>query len=72
MLQRVTRLFGNPHKTTEDLKREVMSKVADYRDKLDDAHELLKQAQLEIRKTNALSDLNRWNMSMLEVRFSRF
>nr|XP_023652916.1 laminin subunit alpha-2 isoform X2 [Paramormyrops kingsleyae] len=66
LLQRVTRLFGNPHKTTEDLKQEVMSKVADYRDKLDDAHELLKGAQLKIHKTNALSELNRWNMSMLE------
>uniref|UniRef100_A0A8C9T8C6 Basement membrane-specific heparan sulfate proteoglycan core protein n=1 Tax=Scleropages formosus TaxID=113540 RepID=A0A8C9T8C6_SCLFO len=66
LFQKVKRLFGNPHQATEDLKQEVTSKMGDYRGKLDDAQELLKEAQRKIRETNTLSNLNHWNMSNLE------
>ncbi|KAL4649093.1 laminin subunit alpha-2 [Arapaima gigas] len=66
LFQKVKRLFGDPYQATEDLKQEVSSKISDYQGKLDDAQELLKEAQGKIRETNALSDINLRNMSRLE------
>ncbi|KAJ8385914.1 hypothetical protein AAFF_G00178760 [Aldrovandia affinis] len=66
LYQKVKRLFGDPHQATEDLKKEVTGKMGDYQSKLDDASALLKDAQGQIRETNALSALNNHNMTNLE------
>ncbi|KAJ8355964.1 hypothetical protein SKAU_G00187580 [Synaphobranchus kaupii] len=66
LYQKVKRLFGDPHQSTEDLKEEVTGKMADHKDKLDDAAALLKEAQDKIREANFLSAVNHHNVSKLE------
>ncbi|XP_066555448.1 laminin subunit alpha-2 [Amia ocellicauda] len=66
LLQKVKRLFGDPHQATEDLKLEVSKKLEDYKNKLDDAQDLLREAQRKIQETNALSAVNQRNMTALE------
>ncbi|XP_078068970.1 laminin subunit alpha-2 isoform X6 [Mustelus asterias] len=68
LLERVKKMFGDPHKTTRDLKDEIMNKLADYKDKFDEAQELLKEAQEKIKETNRLSAVNQKNMTAVEKR----
>ncbi|XP_039603409.1 laminin subunit alpha-2 isoform X4 [Polypterus senegalus] len=66
LLRKVKRLFGGPHQTTENLKKEVESKMTDYQNKLDDIENLLREAQGKISHTNQLSAVNQRNMTALE------
>ncbi|XP_069052056.1 laminin subunit alpha-2 isoform X1 [Lepisosteus oculatus] len=66
LLQKVKRVFGDPHQATTDLKLEVTNKLTDYKNKLDDAQDLLREAQRKIRETNTLSAVNQRNMTALE------
>ncbi|XP_048452999.1 laminin subunit alpha-2-like [Rhincodon typus] len=68
LLERVKKLFNNPHKTTQGLKDEVKKKLADYKNNFDEAQELLKEAQEKIKETNHLSAVNQRNMTALEKR----
>ncbi|GCC23743.1 laminin subunit alpha-2 isoform X2 [Chiloscyllium punctatum] len=68
LLERVKKLFDNPHKNTQGLKDEVKKKLADYKNKFDEAQELLKEAQEKIKETNHLSAVNQRNMTALEMR----
>ncbi|XP_060707105.1 laminin subunit alpha-2 isoform X2 [Hemiscyllium ocellatum] len=68
LLERVKKLFDNPHKNTQGLKDEVQKKLADYKNKFDEAQELLKEAQEKIKETNHLSAVNQRNMTVLEMR----
>ncbi|XP_043530958.1 laminin subunit alpha-2 [Chiloscyllium plagiosum] len=68
LLERVKKLFDNPHKNTQGLKDEVKEKLADYKNKFNEAQELLKEAQEKIKETNHLSAVNQRNMTALEMR----
>ncbi|XP_041043524.1 laminin subunit alpha-2 isoform X2 [Carcharodon carcharias] len=68
LLEKVKKMFDDPHKTTGGLKDELMNKLADYKDKFDEAQELLKEAQEKIKQTNHLSAVNQKNMTALEKR----
>ncbi|XP_072107642.1 laminin subunit alpha-2 isoform X2 [Mobula birostris] len=68
LLEGVKRMFGNPHKTTQGLKDEVMDKITDYKDKFDEAQELLKEARAKIEETDRLSSVNQKNITALEKR----
>ncbi|XP_051880562.1 laminin subunit alpha-2 [Pristis pectinata] len=68
LLEKVKKMFGDPHKTTQGLKDEVMNKIADYKDKFDEAQELLKEARVKIEETDRLSSVNQKNMTALEKR----
>lgn len=67
LLEKVKKMFGDPHKTTQDLKDDVMGKVADYKEKFDEAQELLKEAREKIEETDHLYAVNQRNMTALEV-----
>ncbi|XP_055492345.1 laminin subunit alpha-2 [Leucoraja erinacea] len=68
LLEKVKKMFGDPHKTTQDLKDDVMGKVADYKEKFDEAQELLKEAREKIEETDHLYAVNQRNMTALEKR----
>ncbi|XP_038655726.1 laminin subunit alpha-2 isoform X4 [Scyliorhinus canicula] len=68
LLEKVKKMFGDPHKTTRGLKDEVMNKLTDYKDKFNEAEELLKEAREKIKETNRLSAVNQKNMTALEKR----
>lgn len=61
------RLFGDPHQTTEDLKKEVSGKMNDYRQKLEEAQDLLKEAHSRTREAENLSANNQRNLDRLQV-----
>uniref|UniRef100_A0A8C1J6P4 Laminin subunit alpha 2 n=1 Tax=Cyprinus carpio TaxID=7962 RepID=A0A8C1J6P4_CYPCA len=67
LLARVKRLFGDPHQATEDLKKEVSDKMGDYRQKLDEAQDLLRDAQNKTKQTERLADNNQLNLDRLQV-----
>uniref|UniRef100_A0AAR2JGC3 Basement membrane-specific heparan sulfate proteoglycan core protein n=1 Tax=Pygocentrus nattereri TaxID=42514 RepID=A0AAR2JGC3_PYGNA len=54
LFAKVKRLFGDPHQATQDLREEVGEKLGDYRTKLDDAKQLLNEAQSKTRQAEAL------------------
>ncbi|XP_059355199.1 laminin subunit alpha-2 isoform X1 [Carassius carassius] len=66
LLARVTRLFGDPHRATEDLKKEVSDKMGDYRQKLDDAQDLLRDAHNKTKQAERLADNNHQNLDRLQ------
>nr|XP_014348008.1 PREDICTED: laminin subunit alpha-2 isoform X3 [Latimeria chalumnae] len=66
LLQKVKKLFGDPHDKNENLKNEVKDMLAEYKSKLDDAESLLEEAQNKIREANRLSAVNERNMTALE------
>ncbi|XP_067840660.1 laminin subunit alpha-2 isoform X2 [Heptranchias perlo] len=68
LLEKVKKMFGDPHKITQGLKDEVMNKIADYKEKFDEAQELLKEAKEKIEETNRLSAVNQKNTTTLEKR----
>uniref|UniRef100_A0A672NID3 Laminin, alpha 2 n=1 Tax=Sinocyclocheilus grahami TaxID=75366 RepID=A0A672NID3_SINGR len=68
LLARVKRLFGDPHQATEDLKKEVSDKMGDYRQKLDEAQDLLRDAHNKTKQAEGLADNNQLNLDRLQVR----
>lgn len=67
LLKRVSKLFGEPRKKTEELKNEVRDKLADYQDKANDALDLLREASNKIREADRLSAVNQRNMTAVDV-----
>uniref|UniRef100_A0A8C1SYQ7 Laminin subunit alpha 2 n=1 Tax=Cyprinus carpio TaxID=7962 RepID=A0A8C1SYQ7_CYPCA len=67
LLARVKRLFGDPHQATEDLKKEVSDKMGDYRQKLDEAQDLLRDAQNKTKQAERLADNNQLNLDRLQT-----
>uniref|UniRef100_A0A8C2J1H4 Laminin subunit alpha 2 n=1 Tax=Cyprinus carpio TaxID=7962 RepID=A0A8C2J1H4_CYPCA len=67
LLARVKRLFGDPHQATGDLKKEVSDKMGDYRQKLDEAQDLLRDAQNKTKQAERLADNNQLNLDGLQV-----
>nr|XP_033792815.1 laminin subunit alpha-2 isoform X4 [Geotrypetes seraphini] len=68
LLQRVVKLFGEPGVKNEKLKNDMRKKLEDHKNKLDSAHDLLKEALNKIREANYLSAINQKNMTALEAK----
>uniref|UniRef100_A0A673MXM5 Laminin subunit alpha-2-like n=1 Tax=Sinocyclocheilus rhinocerous TaxID=307959 RepID=A0A673MXM5_9TELE len=68
LLARVKRLFGDPHQATEDLKKKVSDKMGDYRQKLDEAQDLLRDAHNKTKQAEGLAVNNQLNLDRLQVR----
>ncbi|KAM9355578.1 laminin subunit alpha-2 [Pholidichthys leucotaenia] len=66
LYQKVKRMFGEPHETTEDLKAEIKEKLSDHEGKLRDAQDLLNSAQGKTRQAVSLADQNQANLTALE------
>ncbi|XP_056150110.1 laminin subunit alpha-2 [Lampris incognitus] len=66
LLQKVKRLFGDPHQATEDLKAEVSGKLSDHQGKLQEALDLLNTAQGKTGETELLAAQNQANLTALE------
>ncbi|XP_034018533.1 laminin subunit alpha-2 isoform X2 [Thalassophryne amazonica] len=68
--QKVKRLFGDPHQATEDLKAEIKVKMSDHEGKLQEAQQLLYNAQGNMRQTGLLAAQNQANLTFLERKHS--
>ncbi|XP_075719830.1 laminin subunit alpha-2 [Rhinoderma darwinii] len=66
LLNRVKKLFQDPHNKTNDLNFEVKDKLSHFEDKLDDVLDMLREAQGKIIESNQLSAINKHNMTALE------
>ncbi|KAM6279709.1 laminin subunit alpha-2 [Porphyrio hochstetteri] len=66
LLDKVKKLFGEPHEKNENLKNEIRDKLASYHTKVDDARDLLREAKNKIREADRLSAVNQKNMTMVE------
>ncbi|XP_056422497.1 laminin subunit alpha-2 isoform X2 [Hyla sarda] len=66
LLNRVKKLFLDPHNKTNDLNLEVKDKLSHFQDKLDDILDMLREAQGKIKESNNLSAINKHNMTSLE------
>ncbi|KAG1925040.1 Laminin-like protein epi-1, partial [Pimephales promelas] len=66
LLARVKRLFGDPHQATEDLKKEVSDKMGDYRQKLEEAQDLLRDAHNKTKLAEGLANTNQLNLDRLQ------
>ncbi|XP_040016242.2 laminin subunit alpha-2 isoform X5 [Gasterosteus aculeatus] len=66
LYQKVKRLFGDPHQTTEDLKAEIKEKLSDHEGKLKEAQDLLHSAQGKTRQAGKLAEQNQANLTALE------
>ncbi|XP_023808537.1 laminin subunit alpha-2 isoform X2 [Oryzias latipes] len=66
LLQKVKRLFGDPHQATEDLKAEITKKLSDHDEKLQEAQDLLNEAQLKTRQAGLVANQNLANLTSLE------
>lgn len=49
------------------MEKNLQATLADYKDKVDDAWDLLREAMDKIREANRLSAVNQKNMTTLEV-----
>ncbi|NXH19434.1 LAMA2 protein, partial [Bucco capensis] len=58
LLDKVKKLFGEPSEKNEDLKNELLAKLANYHTKAEDARALLREATSKIRKADRLSAVN--------------
>lgn len=68
LLKKVQKLFGEPRGKNEEMEKDLREKLADYKNKVDDAWDLLREATDKIREANRLSAANQKNMTALEVR----
>lgn len=68
LLKRVNRLFGEPRAQNEEMEKDLREKLSGYKDKLDDAWDLLREATEKTQDANRLSAVNQKNMTILEVR----
>ncbi|KAM4040964.1 laminin subunit alpha-2 isoform 3-T3 [Anomaloglossus baeobatrachus] len=66
LLNRVKKLFQDPHNKTNDLNLEVKDKLSHFQDKLDDVLDMLREAREKIKEANKLSAINKHNMTALE------
>ncbi|KAK7907204.1 hypothetical protein WMY93_015816 [Mugilogobius chulae] len=66
LYQRVKKMFGDPHQATEDLKAEIKEKLSDHEGKLQEAQELLNEAQGKTRQAGTLAQQNHANLTALE------
>ncbi|XP_069582155.1 laminin subunit alpha-2 isoform X2 [Ranitomeya imitator] len=66
LLNRVKKLFQDPHNKTNDLNLEVKDKLSHFEDKLDDVLDMLREAREKIKESNQLSAINKHNMTALE------
>ncbi|XP_077145501.1 laminin subunit alpha-2 isoform X2 [Ranitomeya variabilis] len=66
LLNRVKKLFQDPHNKTNDLNIEVKDKLSNFEDKLDDVLDMLREAREKIKESNQLSAINKHNMTALE------
>ncbi|KAM3931256.1 laminin subunit alpha-2 isoform 4-T4 [Leptodactylus fuscus] len=66
LLNRVKKLFQDPHNKTNDLNLEVKDKLSHFQDKLDDVLDMLHEARGKIKESNQLSAINKHNLTALE------
>ncbi|MEQ2229671.1 hypothetical protein ILYODFUR_021152 [Ilyodon furcidens] len=67
LYQKVKRMFGDPHQSTEDLKAEIKEKLSDHEGKLQEAQDLLHAAQGKMRQSGLLAEQNKANLTLLQV-----
>lgn len=67
LLKKVKKLFGESRGKNEEMEKNLQATLADYKDKVDDAWDLLREAMDKIREANRLSAVNQKNMTALEV-----
>ncbi|XP_028295898.1 laminin subunit alpha-2 isoform X3 [Gouania willdenowi] len=68
LYQKVKRMFGDPHQATGDLKAEIMEKLSDHEQKLQEAQDLLHTAQGKTRQAGAMAGQNQADLKALEKR----
>ncbi|KAK5616507.1 hypothetical protein CRENBAI_009395 [Crenichthys baileyi] len=68
LYQKVKRMFGDPHQSTEDLKAEIKEKLSDHEGKLQEAQDLLHAAQGKMRQSGSLAEQNKANLTLLQRR----
>ncbi|XP_063773402.1 laminin subunit alpha-2 isoform X3 [Pseudophryne corroboree] len=66
LLNRVKKLFQDPHNKNNDLNLEVKDKLSQFQDKLDDVLDMLREARAKIKESDHLSAVNQRNMTALE------
>uniref|UniRef100_A0A8C0Q579 Laminin subunit alpha-2 n=1 Tax=Canis lupus familiaris TaxID=9615 RepID=A0A8C0Q579_CANLF len=66
LLKKVKKLFGESRGKNEEMEKNLQATLADYKDKVDDAWDLLREAMDKIREANRLSAVNQKNMTTLE------
>ncbi|XP_043920288.1 laminin subunit alpha-2 isoform X4 [Protopterus annectens] len=66
LLQRVKKLFSDPHGKNEGLKNKVQDILSDYKTKLDDIEDMLKEARDKSREANALLMTKQPDIAALE------
>ncbi|XP_066461637.1 laminin subunit alpha-2 isoform X6 [Eleutherodactylus coqui] len=66
LLNRLKKLFQDPHNKTNDLNLEVKGKLSNFQDKLDDVMDMLREARGKIKESNQISAINAHNMTALE------
>lgn len=67
LLKKVKKLFGESRGKNEEMEKDLWEKLADYKSKVDDAWDLLREATDRIKEANRLSAENQKNMTALEV-----
>ncbi|XP_069463573.1 laminin subunit alpha-2 isoform X3 [Ambystoma mexicanum] len=68
LLLKVNKQFIEPRKKNQEVKDDVMDKLATHKVKLDDAWDLLKEARGKIKEADHLSAINQQNITDLEKR----
>ncbi|XP_052025259.1 LOW QUALITY PROTEIN: laminin subunit alpha-2 [Apodemus sylvaticus] len=68
LLKRVNKMFGEPRAQNEVMEKDLQEKLAGYKNKLDDAWDLLREATEKTRSANRLSAANQKNMTILETK----
>ncbi|KAG8510842.1 Laminin subunit alpha-2, partial [Galemys pyrenaicus] len=66
LLKKVKKLFGESRGKNEEKEKALREELADYKSKVNDAQDLLREATDKIREANRLSAANRNNMTVLE------
>ncbi|XP_036024630.1 LOW QUALITY PROTEIN: laminin subunit alpha-2 [Onychomys torridus] len=66
LAKRINRLVGEPRAQNEEMEKDLREKLAHYKDTLDDAWDLLREATEKTRDANRLSAANQKNMTILE------
>ncbi|XP_076784087.1 laminin subunit alpha-2 isoform X1 [Arvicanthis niloticus] len=68
LLKRVNKMFGEPRAQNEEMEKDLREKLAEYKNKLDDAWNLLREATEKTQDANQLSAANQKNMTILETK----
>uniref|UniRef100_A0A8D2D8T9 Laminin subunit alpha-2 n=1 Tax=Sciurus vulgaris TaxID=55149 RepID=A0A8D2D8T9_SCIVU len=66
LLKKVNKLFAESRGKNEQMEKDLQEKLADYKNKVDDAWDLLREATDKTREANRLSAANQKNMTALE------